>query len=76
MEHINDKHENFAAQFLIQEHTVGSIRDLSDFHNIKYHIRKTICFTKDIIENFEGTNEEKCIFLDKILLDIEKFKVK
>lgn len=75
-QHISKYHENSAANFLIEEHTIGDIRDQSDFDTIKYHCKKTLIFTKDIISNIDGTNEEKQEFIEKTLEDLNKFKVK
>jgi hypothetical protein len=73
---ISDLHENFAAQILIEKHSMAGIRDEAEFNNIKYHCKHTLMFTKDLILNIKGTDKEKSDFIDKILLDLEKFKVK
>lgn len=72
---ITDLHENFCAQYLIEAHTIGGIRNEADFNNIKHHCIKSLLFTKDLIKNIKGTDKEKSDFIDKIILDLGKFKV-
>lgn len=73
---LSDYHENYASQILIEEHTVGGIRDEADFDTIRFHCYKTLIFTKNFIEAFEGTDEEKTAFLQKVFDDLGKFTVK
>ena len=73
---LSDYHENYASQVLIDEHSVGGIRDQADFDTIRYHCYKTLIFTKNFIEAFEGTDQEKSDFLQKVFDDLGKFTIK
>lgn len=72
---ITELHENIIAQNLIEFHTIGGIRDESDFNNIKYHCNVTIGFIKIILSQYGGNKREIVKHLDKVLEDLEKFKV-
>jgi len=72
---IKDCHQNACANFLIEEHTIGDLRDEADFDNVVYHAKKSLMFAKDLILNIDGTNEEKAKFIDDVILDYDKFKV-
>lgn len=73
---INEQHENHLAQFLIKEHTIGGLRDRADLDNAIYHSKKSLNLAKDLILNFSGTEEEKIAFVEKIIVDLDKFTVK
>ena len=73
---IADFHEHSASKFLIDEHTIGDMRDYQDLHNAVYHARKTLAFAKDLILNIDGTNEQKAELLDRAMEDLTKFKIK
>jgi hypothetical protein len=73
---LSDYHENYCSQILIDEHSLGGgIRDEAEFNAIRYHCYKTLIFTKNFIEAFEGTDEEKSEFLQKVFDDLGKFTV-
>ena len=76
VKHITEFNENFAAQLLIQAHSIAGMRDETDFDNVQYHIAQTLDFAKDIIINIEGTNQEKADFIERIKIDLEKFNIK
>jgi hypothetical protein len=72
---LTEAHENIIAQNLIDWHTIGSVRDASDFNTIKYHIQRTIEFTRTILLDYKGS-QKKAEHLLKVIDDLEKFKVK
>ena len=72
---IKDFHENTCANFLLEEHTIGSLRDKSDFNTAVHHAKTSLIFAKDLILNINGTNEEKAEFINKVILDYDKFIV-
>lgn len=74
MGNIKEMHENHVTQLLINSHTIGNLRDESDFNNTKYHISETLNFTKQLLE-LEGTNNEKLKFIEKVKFDLEKFTI-
>jgi len=65
--HISKYNDISATNFLIEEHTIGSIRGESDLINDIYHCRVTLSFIKDMLSNIDGTNEEKLEFVDKVI---------
>ena len=71
MKHISEYSDEGATNFLIDEHTVGSIRDESDLNTNIYHCRVTLGFVKDILSNIEGTNEEKTEFINKVINNMD-----
>jgi hypothetical protein len=73
---IHKNSANHAAGFLLEEHSDGGFRDEYDFLNTKFHCQSTLNFTKDIILNFDNTNEEKVAFIDEILKELDKFYTK
>lgn len=73
--HIKEYHENLISQLLIESHTIGGIRDQSDFDNIRFHCKQSLNFAKDIIENIDGTDKEKSDFIHKVWEDLDKFTV-
>lgn len=73
---ISKLHENASAWTLFRAHTIGgSIRDESDFRTVRYHCNTSLHFMKDILENVEGTQEEKLEFIKKVIEDLAKFTV-
>jgi len=69
-------HENFVNQALLEAHSGGSgIRDESDFQTLKFHSLVSLDFTKGLLENFKGGVDDMKVFIDKAIVDIEKFKV-
>lgn len=76
MENIQIYSEKAGGLFLIEEHTIGGLRDESDLINAQHHALVTIEFTLDIMKNIEGTIEEKIDFLLKTKEEIPKFNVK
>lgn len=62
-----------SALFLIEQHTIGSLRDEVDLRNAQYHALETLNFTIDILQNIEGTIEEKIEFLLKAKEEVPKF---
>jgi hypothetical protein len=72
---IKDFHENLCANFLLKEHTIGSLRDESDFNTAVHHAKKSLLFAKDLILNVSGTKKEKAAFIDKVIKDYDKFVV-
>lgn len=73
---VKEFHENQIAQFLIEAHTIGSIRHKADFDNIVFHCAQTLNFTKQLISEVDGTTKEKLEFIEKVKKDFYKFKVK
>jgi hypothetical protein len=69
-------HENFVNQTLLGAHTIGDLRDEADFQNAKYHSKQSLHFARGLLENFKGNIDDMKVFIDKALVDIEKFKVK
>lgn len=72
---IKDFHENTCANFLLEEHTIGSLRDKSDFDIAVHHAKKSLLFAKDLILNIDVTNKEKAEFIDRVIRDYDKFIV-
>lgn len=68
-------HENFVNQALIKAHTIGDLRDESDFQNSKYHAKQSLYFVKGFIENYRGEIHQMREFIERAIEDIEKFKV-
>jgi len=62
-----------SALFLIEQHTIGDLRDEADLTIAKYHALETINFTIDLFQNIEGTIEDKIEFLLKTKEEIPKF---
>ena len=73
MKNIDEYHPNIAGQFLIQQHTIGTLRSETDLDNAKYHSIQTLDFIEDFLININGTNEEKINFISKIKEEIPKF---
>lgn len=73
MKNINEYNETDGALFLIEQHTIGSLRDEADLNNAKYHAEQTVNFVEDLLLNIDGTIEEKIQFLSKIKEEIPKF---
>lgn len=73
MKRIDEYSEKACALFLIEQHTIGSLRDESDLDNAKYHANETINFIEDLLLNIDGTIEEKIKFISKIKEEIPKF---
>jgi len=73
MKKIDEYSEKTGALFLIEQHTIGNLRDESDLDNAKYHAQQTIGFIEDLLLNIDGTIEEKVEFLSKIKEEIPKF---
>ena len=73
---ISEIHENSLSQLLISSHSIGGIRDESDFDTVKFHSLKTLKFARDLIRDINGTDEEKIKLLDKVLIDLNKFRFK
>lgn len=73
MKKISEYNETSGALFLIEQHTIGNLRDESDLDNAKYHAQQTVNFIEDFLLNIEGTIEEKMLFLSKIKEEIPKF---
>jgi len=73
MKNINEYNEKAGALFLIEQHTIGSLRDEADLNNAKYHAEQTVNFVEDLLLNIDGTIEEKIQFLSKIKEEIPKF---
>jgi len=71
--HIKDFSERAAARFLIEQHTIGDLRDEGDLINSQYHADTTINFVVDILQNLSGTLNEKINFLNNIKNEIPKF---
>lgn len=65
-----------ANVFLINSHTIGSLRDESDLEIAKYHTSMTINFTLDFLKNIDGSIESKIEFLEKMVTNIKNFKIK
>ena len=73
MKNIKEYRAPNSALFLIEQHTIGSLRDEADLTNAKYHALKTINFTIDLLKNIDGTIEDKIDFLLKTKDEIPKF---
>ena len=73
MKKIEEYSEKAGALFLIEQHTIGNLRDEADLDNAKYHAQQTIGFIEDLLLNIDGTIEEKIQFLSKIKEEIPKF---
>lgn len=73
--HISEFHENILNQKLLSSHAPTGFRDVHDFENTKFHVIKSIHFAKQCLE-IGGTNEEKLEFLQKMLIDLDKFNVR
>lgn len=73
---FGELHPNIIAQNLIRLHQIGDIRDQADFDNIKYHIQNTIFFAQAVLMDYDGTNSDKCLHLDAVLEDLNKFVTK
>lgn len=72
---ISDFHEHSLAHFLIQQHTIGDLRDSADLNNAIYHANQSLALIKDFFSNIEGSNEEKLEFIEKTFIDLTKFSV-
>lgn len=59
MKNINEYSEKAGALFLIEQHTIGNLRDEGDLDNAKYHAEQTVNFVEDLLLNIDGTIEEK-----------------
>ncbi len=70
---IDECNEKAVALFLIEQHTIGNLRDESDLNTSKYHALRTISFIEDLLVNIDGTSEEKINFISKIKEEIPKF---
>lgn len=66
MENINKYGIPHCALWLINEHTIGDLRDEADLDISKYHSLETINFAIDFFKEIEGTTEEKIEFLLKV----------
>lgn len=73
MKKIDEYSEKAGALFLIEQHTIGSLRDEADLDNAKYHAHQTVSFIEDLLLNIDGTIEQKVEFLTKIKEEIPKF---
>ena len=73
MKNIKEYGAPNSALFLIEQHTIGSLRDEGDLRNAQFHALETVNFTIDILQNIEGTIEEKIHFLLKTKEEIPKF---
>jgi len=73
MKKISEYSDKAGALFLIEQHSIGSLRDESDLDNAKYHAVQTISFIVDLLININGTIEEKIEFILKIKEEISKF---
>ena len=71
---IKDFDPTNVALFLINQHTIGDIRDENDLNNIKYHSAQTINFMIELLENVDGDLNEKIDFIKKTKSEISKFK--
>jgi hypothetical protein len=71
--HINEFSERAAARFLIEEHTIGDLRDKGDLINSQYHAQVSVNFAHDILKNLLGTTEEKITFFENTYIEIPKF---
>lgn len=71
--HINEFQTGALAQFFLKEHSGGYFRDESDLHSAKMQTLISISNCLDIIENIEGTIEEKIAYLKNELNQIDKF---
>ena len=73
MRKISEYNAAAGALFLIEQHTIGNLRDEADLDNSKYHATQTINFIEDLLLNIDGTIEEKTQFLSKIKEELPKF---
>jgi hypothetical protein len=74
---LTDIDEHVIASNLLHWHSDGTgLRDVSDLISLKFHVMHSINFAKIIIQNYKGTAKQKAAHLDKVLADIEKFKIK
>jgi hypothetical protein len=73
MKKINECNEKSGALFLIEQHTIGNLRNESDLDNAKYHAKQTVNFIEDLLLNIDGNIEEKINFISKIKEEIPKF---
>jgi hypothetical protein len=73
MKKIDEYSEKAGALFLIEQHTIGNLRDEADLDNAKYHAQQTIGFIEDLLLNIDGTIEEKIQFISKIKEELPKF---
>jgi hypothetical protein len=76
MKNITELNAGAVAKLLIDNHTIGGLRDEGDLRNSQYHAGKSLAFVRDIIFGFKGTKKQKLEFIEKIFIDLEKFKVK
>jgi hypothetical protein len=72
---INTVQQGRLSQFLIEEHSIGGIRDEHDLLVIKKHVTTSLNIMIDILDSFDGTSEEKVAFLKEELKEVDKFKV-
>ncbi len=76
MKNLKELNERSCAWFLIEQNTIGNLRDEVDLQNAQYHSLQSVNFAIDIMKNIEGTVEEKIEFLLKTKEEIPKFKGK
>ena len=60
---ISECSDRAGALFLIEQHTIGNLRDEADLDNAKYHAQQTANFIEDLLLNIDGTIEEKIEFI-------------
>lgn len=73
MKDLKNIQQGELAQFLIHEHSFGTLRDEADLNNAKFHTTQSITLVLDFIKNIVGSNEDKIEYLEKELNEIEKF---
>jgi hypothetical protein len=73
MKKISEYSDRAGALFLIEQHTIGNLRDEADLNNAKHHAQQTVNFIEDLLLNIDGTIEEKIEFISKIKEEIPKF---
>lgn len=73
MKNIKEYGAPNCALFLIEQHTIGALRDESDLKNAQYNALETVIFAIDLLKNIEGTTEQKIEFLLKTKEEIPKF---
>ena len=74
--HISEFSCRAGALYLIEQHTIGSLRDEVDLDNVKHHAHQTICFMEALLLNINGTIEEKIEFIKKIKDELPKLSAK
>ena len=73
MRKVIEYSDKVGALFLIEQHSIGILRDEADLNNAKYHALQTIYFVEDFLSNIDGTNEEKIELILRIKQEIPKF---